>query len=61
MDELFEIPLSEQIRCVEREIGMREKAYPRWVSANRMPAMKADREIATMRAVLATLKKLEVP
>lgn len=56
---LFEttpIPLAAQIACVEREIAMRERVYPRWVSEKRMPQKKADDEMAAMRAVLRTLR-----
>jgi hypothetical protein len=52
------ISLHEQIVCVRREIGMRERVYPKWVSAGRMKQYVADREIAAMRAVLATLEML---
>ncbi len=54
-----EIPLAEQIRCVGREIGLRRNVYPKWVASGRMKQQDADREIAAMEAVLATLKGLE--
>jgi hypothetical protein len=50
------IPLARQIRCVERELRMREVVYPRRVAERRMQQAEADDELATMRAVLATLK-----
>lgn len=50
------IPMTAQIACVEREIGYRERCYPRWVTEGRMKEDKADAELAAMRAVLATLK-----
>lgn len=50
------VPLSSQIACVEREIAMRERVYPRWVVENRMTKAKADAELDAMRAVLETLK-----
>lgn len=55
--------LAEQIECVEREIGMREKVYPRWVRAipQKLTQAKADQELARMRAVLATLKLANRP
>lgn len=49
------IPLDEQIACVEREIKMRERAYPRWVAEKRMTQKKADYELAAMRAVRETI------
>ncbi len=53
-----EITLAEQIRCVTREIAMREAGYKRWVKTGRMTEPKAQREIAVMKAVLATLEGL---
>lgn len=58
MTELFPIGLLEQIQAVQREIAMRERAYPRFVHKGTMTQAKADKEIAAMRAVLATLKGL---
>ena len=52
------VPLAEQIACVTREIGMRRRVYPRWIQAGRMKQDEADREIARMEAVLATLQGL---
>ncbi len=52
------IPLDEQIKCVRREISLRDRVYPSWVARQRMTQRKADEEIATMRAVLATLEGL---
>lgn len=57
MTDLFEPSLAEQIACVEREIAMRLRVYPRYVEAHKMPQEKADREIAIMRAVSQTLRK----
>jgi hypothetical protein len=56
MPELFPPSLAEQILAVEREIRMREQVYPRRVAAAKMSQKAADREIATMRAVLDTLR-----
>lgn len=50
------VGLDEQIACVARELRIREKVYPNWVSAGRMKLDAAEREIATMAAVLATLE-----
>jgi hypothetical protein len=49
------IPLTAQIKAVERELAMRRSVYPRQVAARKMPQAKADQEIAAMEAVLATL------
>lgn len=51
--------LDEQIAAVKREIGLREKLYPRWVSMQRMSQQKADEGIAAMRSVLHTLEQLQ--
>lgn len=55
------IPLAEQIKCVKREIAMRERVYPRWVNAGRLVQSKADTEIAVMKAVLKTLETQPLP
>lgn len=52
------IPLSDQIACVTRELGMRRRVYPRWIESGRMRQEESDREIARMEAVLATLQGL---
>jgi hypothetical protein len=51
--------LAEQIACVERELTMRKRVYPRWTEANKMTQAKADAEIRAMMAVLETLRGLE--
>lgn len=53
------IQVSEQIACVRREIGMRERVYPRWVDAGKMKQDAATRELTVMRAVLMTLEDIE--
>jgi len=53
-----QVTLRDQIACVEREITMRERVYPRWVAAGKMTPGKADAELAGMRAVLETLRGL---
>jgi len=54
-DDLLPITLDDQIVAVKREIAMRERVYPRQVENGRMSKRLADRELALMRAVLATL------
>jgi hypothetical protein len=51
--------LSDQIKCVQREIRLREFVYPKWVSMKKVSQAKADLEIALMKSVLETLQKLE--
>jgi hypothetical protein len=53
--ELFPIPLIEQIQCVEREIALRRRVYPRHVSGGRMTQDFADKQIERMEAVLESL------
>ncbi|WP_439579465.1 hypothetical protein [Elioraea sp.] len=53
------VSIERQIACVEREIALRRRAYPRWVQAGRMTQRDADREFAEMEAVLATLRGLK--
>lgn len=52
--------IEEQIACLKREIGMRERLYPRWVSMQKMSQAKADTELGAMKAALATLERVSV-
>lgn len=54
------VTLDEQIASVRREIGLRERVYPKWIEAGRLKPEAAEREIAAMRAVLLTLERLRV-
>lgn len=58
-ERLFPISLEEMIACAEREIGMRSRAYPRFVEQKKMLQRKADHEIACMRAIHTLLKNLQ--
>lgn len=51
--------LDQQIACVQREIKMRERVYPRFVATKKMTQEAADREIATMIDVQTTLLALQ--
>jgi hypothetical protein len=53
-----DISIQAQIQCVERELRMRLRVYPHWVADGRMRRTTAEREIARMEAVLATLRSL---
>lgn len=57
--QLFPPSLDEQIACADREIAMRERVYPAWVRQGRLKQPKADREIETMRAIAASLRRLK--
>jgi len=52
------IDIDRQIACVRREISMRRRVYPRWVSTGKMTQDEADRQISTMEAVQATLESV---
>jgi len=45
------ITVMDQIRCVRRELAMRQNAYPKWVKSGRMKQEDADKEIAALQAV----------
>ena len=49
------ITIDQQIASVKREIGMRERVYPAWVSKGKMKPQQAEHEIEAMKAVLVTL------
>lgn len=53
------VPISAQVKCVEREIRFRERVYARRVGEKKMSQAKADEELDAMRAVLATLQNIE--
>lgn len=53
------VALADQIACVRRELAMRQRVYPRWVSAGKMTQADSDREIQAMIAVLATLQGVQ--
>jgi hypothetical protein len=53
--------IQQQVACLEREVRMRERVYPRWVQAGKMTQPKADAETETMRAALETLRTLVPP
>lgn len=50
------VSMLDQIKCVRREISMRERVYPRWIEQGKLKQEVADRELAHMRAVLDTLE-----
>jgi len=52
------ISIADQITAVEREIGFRERFYPRWIDQKKLTQLAADQELAKMRAVRDTLIKL---
>ena len=51
------ITIFDQIACIEREIGIRERIYPRWVDKGKLTQQAANLELERMRAVLDTLRR----
>ena len=58
-DQLFAWDIDAQIKCVEREVRMREHVYPHRVALKKMGQELADREISMMKAVLESLLRLK--
>ncbi len=52
------VNISDQIKCVERELKYRRRVYPRRISLNQMTQRLADTQIEHMEAVLATLNEV---
>lgn len=57
---MFKHTTDEQIKCVKREIAMREGCYAHWVANGRMKQEKADLELGLMKAVLETLERVKL-
>jgi hypothetical protein len=51
-----EITAARKLKCVERELAMRQRVYPGWVLKGRMTADQARGEIAVMQAILEDYK-----
>lgn len=49
------INLEQQIKCVRRELALRQNVYPKWVATGKKKKDDADHEIAAMQAVHDTL------
>lgn len=43
----------QKLRCLERELKMRRKVYPRWVRDGKMQPEAADYEIQVMAEIMA--------
>lgn len=52
----MKITLADQLGCIRRELTMRTAFYPQLVRQGRLRSSEAEREIAVMEAVLATLE-----
>lgn len=53
------VSIQDQVACVKRELGQRERVYARLVANGRMSRDKAIHETAAMQAVLETLQAVE--
>lgn len=51
------ISITDQIGCIDREIGIRERVYPRWILNKKMTRDQAELEMDRIRAVRETLIK----
>jgi hypothetical protein len=45
-------------KCARREVGLRKRAYPRWIDRGTITAEKAEREIAMMTVIADQLERL---
>lgn len=54
----MDIPLDDQIKCLERELKLRKRLFPKWVEAKKMTASQSTRELQSMEACLLTMKRL---
>jgi hypothetical protein len=52
------IELPTQIAAARRELELRKRVYPHWITTKRMSQDKADAEIANMEAIIRTLEWL---
>jgi hypothetical protein len=55
---MADIPLSEQLRVVNRELAMRKRLYPEWVRQGRIKEDRARYLIEVFEALQATLQQL---
>lgn len=63
VDLLPPLPITQgdKIRCLKREIALRERVYPKWVANGTMSDAGAKREIAVMKAVLHDYEPAPAP
>lgn len=54
------VSLRRQIAAASREVFQRQRVYPRLVSGGKMTQAEADEEIACMKAIVETLRELEM-
>lgn len=56
---LIAITLDQQIKEAARELALRRKLYPRWLDTDKMDIDDAEHRLATMEAILNTLKNIQ--
>ncbi len=52
-----QVTFEQMVTCVDREIGLREKHYPRWVAQKKLLQSAADMELLRMKAVRENIIK----
>lgn len=48
----------DMVACAKRELALRERVYPKWISLGKITHAKASFEIRCMRAIIAKLEAL---
>lgn len=51
----MQVPIDEQIVCINRELGLRQKVYPKLIASGKMTESQARYELAAMDSVRETL------
>lgn len=54
----------DKLHCAERELGYRQRVYPRLIERGKMTKMQSDRELELMHAIVAdyrALVQMELP
>jgi hypothetical protein len=49
------VTIADQMKCVRRELAMRQRVYPKWVEGKRYTQEQAEKELSAMQAVHDTL------
>lgn len=57
MSDLFAVSISDMIAEQKRELALREALYPRFVASKKLTQIKADRQIAVLKATIAHLEE----
>ena len=59
MENTEPVSLADMIECAEREIGFREKLYPRWIRENKLTQTLADLELRRMKSIYRLLVEMQ--